>query len=144
MAREFSLAGLLRLRQLEQDVAASELGAANTRLSAIGSRRVRARTALGSSGSAPGNIVALHAVAAARASARSMLAELEAVERYEAEAVVEARARLDAARARAIGIEKLADKHTAAIAKEDVRTEQSIIDELASTAWHRTHHGSTE
>ncbi|HEV7956141.1 MAG TPA: flagellar FliJ family protein [Marisediminicola sp.] len=137
MSRNFSLAGLLRLRHLEQDVAASDLASANARVRDNASRRARARNALGSTASEASTIVALHAVAAARASSRSMFAEFEAVEQRAGASADEARQRFETARVRSIGLEKLADRHDAEVASEDLRLDQAAIDELAVSAWHR-------
>ena len=137
MPAPFSLAGLLRLRHLEQDLASAELAAANARRRESGARRDRVRAELGDTNGQPSDAAALHAVAAARASARSMLLELDALEQAHREAVEHAQDALSAARARSIGLEKLAEKHAAAVAAEAIRSEQSVIDELASTSWHR-------
>jgi flagellar protein FliJ len=100
---------------------------------------MRARTVLGSSMSEVANMAALHAVAAARSSSRSMLADLDAVAAERRTEVEHAQSAFDTARARAIGLEKLEGKHGAAQAAEDVHTEQTLLDEIASEAWHRNH-----
>ena len=137
MARTFTLAALLRLRHIEQDSATGALSAANARLRDHQSRRARARIELGGTPTDPANAAALNAVAAARAASRGMLADLESLELHELGVVSTARQQLDAARARAISLEKLAEKHDQLAAAEDLRVEQTIIDELASTSWHR-------
>lgn len=137
MPASFSLAGLLRLRHLEQDRAAAELAAANARRRESSGRRDRVRADLGDTNAQPTDAAALHAVAAARATARSMLLELDALEQADRDAVERAQDALSAARARSIGLEKLAEKHAAGVAAEAIRSEQSDIDELASTSWHR-------
>jgi flagellar FliJ protein len=139
MARAFSLAGLLRLRHVQQDEAASDLAAANARLREAAVRRAKAWAML-ESGSQLDGVVDSHsllAVAAARSSARSMLAELDAVVLGHEEAAGHAQVTFNAARARSIGLEKLEEKHTAVVAEEDVRSEQLVLDEIASTAWNR-------
>ena len=137
MARTFTLAALLRLRHIEQDSATGALSAANARLRDHQSRRARARIELGGTPTDPANAAALNAVAAARAASRGMLADLESLELHELGVVSTARQQLDDARARAISLEKLAEKHDQLAAAEDLRAEQTIIDELASTSWHR-------
>ncbi len=141
MARNFSLAGLLRLRKLEQDVAADELASANRRLRENRSLQSRTRIALGATGTEPTDAAALTAMAASRAAMCSMLAELDAVGRDESVAVASANSQLMEARKRSIGLEKLATKHDRVLAAEDLRSEQWAIDELAGTAWHRREGG---
>lgn len=137
MVRAFSLAGLLRLRHLEQDAAVGALSAANARLRENQIRRARIRAELAGSEAQPTDRLALTAVAVARSSARGMLAELEALGSIEAEAVARATAALTTARMKTVGLEKLAEKHHVEVVASDLKTEQSAIDELASTAWHR-------
>ena len=66
-----------------------------------------------------------------------MLADLLASEQLKDAAVNTAQAEFQAARARSVGLEKLEAKHSDAVAVEDLRTEQNVLDELAGTAWHR-------
>lgn len=143
MVRLFPLAGLLRLRHLQQDQAASQLAVANGRMRENNFRQMRARTALGSTLSEVANTAALHAVAAARASSRSTLADLEGVGAEVRTEVDQAQAVFDAARSRAIRLEKLEVRHTEAVAADDVHKEQTALDEIASGAWQR-HHGGAE
>ncbi|MEO7006695.1 MAG: hypothetical protein ABI275_03080 [Terrimesophilobacter sp.] len=144
MVRLFPLAGLLRLRHLQQDQAASQLAVANGRMRENNFRQMRARSALGTSLTEVANTAALHAVAAARASSRSTLADLEGVGEERRAEVDQAQAVFDAARSRAIGLEKLEGRHSEAVAAEDVHTEQTVLDEIASEAWHRNHEGAGE
>ena len=137
MARDFSLAGLLRLRHLEQDAAVGALSAANARLRENQIRRARIRAELASGETQPTDRLAFTAVAVARSSASGMLAELDAVGVLDAEAVERATAVLTTARMKTVGLEKLAAKHRGEVIEGDLKTEQSALDELASTAWHR-------
>ena len=137
MARTFPLAGLLRLRQLQQDRAAGELAAANAREQETRQARAEAYGALEESNSQAVDAVTMHAIAAARASSRSMLADLNALGTRHTAEVEAARAEFTAARARSVGLEKLEGKYAAAEAAEDLRSEQTILDELAGSAWHR-------
>ena len=144
MARLFPLAGLLRLRHLQQDQAAGDLAAANRRLKENAERRTRVRGALAGTATDVENTTALRAAVVARASSRSMLADLEALaierlsERERAQAV------FDAARAKSIGLEKLEEKHTAEVSAEDLHAEQAVLNEIASVSWHRERNGETE
>ena len=114
MNREFSLAGLLRLRQLQQDQAATGLARARSRSSSV---RVRE--------------------AAARSSAHSMLADLQNLTHLAEADEANARAEFIAARTRSVGLEKLQARHDAEVNSADLRAEQSALDEIASTLWHR-------
>lgn len=137
MGRDFPLAGLLRLRRLQQDSAAGNLAAANAALRRSSEARSEAYDSLAATPLEAADAATLTAIAAARASSRSMLADLLAVEALESAAVNSAQAEFQAARARSVGLEKLETKHSDAVAVEDLRTEQNILDELAGTAWHR-------
>ena len=137
MARTFPLAGLLRLRQLQQERAAGDLAAANARDQETRQARAEAYETLENSSSLPVDAATMHAIAAARASSRSMLADLNALGARRTTDVEAARAEFSAARARSVGLEKLEGKFAEAEAAEDLRTEQTILDELAGSAWHR-------
>lgn len=137
MGREFPLAGLLRLRRLQQDSAAGTLAAANAELRRTAEARKEAYGSLAETPLEAADAATLNAIAAARASSRSMLADLLAAEELKGAAVNTAQAEFQAARARSVGLEKLETKHSDAVAVEDLRTEQNILDELAGTAWHR-------
>ncbi|MDJ0325279.1 hypothetical protein QMG61_16050 [Cryobacterium sp. PH31-AA6] len=142
MARLFALAGLLRLRHLQQDQAAGDLAAANAVAAANAQRRANTRATLEVLPSTVTGAETLYAVAAARASARSMLAEMDALGSNYQSAVGEAQAAYDASRAESVSLEKLEGKHGAAVAADDLHAEQTILDEIASTAWHRNRIGS--
>ena len=137
MGRDFPLAGLLRLRRLQQDSAAGNLAAANADLRRSTEARSEAYDSLAATPLEAADAATLNAIAAARASSRSMLADLLAAEELKGAAVNTAQAEFQAARARSVGLEKLESKHSDAVAVEDLRTEQSILDELAGTSWHR-------
>ncbi|MCC3273711.1 flagellar FliJ family protein [Arthrobacter zhangbolii] len=137
MSRAFPLAGLLRLRQLQQDRAAGELSAANARNREARQARVEAYASLETSNTDAVDAATMNAIAAARASSRSMLADLNALGAQRTAEVETARAEFSAARARSVGLEKLQGKHAEAEAAENLRAEQTILDELAGTAWHR-------
>ncbi|MBG6178844.1 hypothetical protein [Arthrobacter sp. CAN_A1] len=134
MARSFPLAGLLRLRRIHQDQAAGELAAANAALRARTADRGTAVASLDRSLSRVDSAQALAAVAAARSSSRSMLRELEALETRSRVDQDRAQADFSAARARTISLEKLEERHTAAVHAEDLRVEQLVLDEIATNA----------
>lgn len=137
MSREFSLAGLLRLRRIQQDQAASGLARARSRSSSVRAREAAARRALGATDDPVSTSASLRAVAAARSSSASMLADLHSLGRVAETEEADARSAFIAARVRSVGLEKLQDRHHAELATEDLRAEQSTLDEIASTLWHR-------
>ncbi|WP_423183672.1 flagellar FliJ family protein [Arthrobacter sp. NyZ413] len=141
MNRQFSLAGLMRLRQTQQVAAASGLAQANSRSASVRERRAAAREELAESSGDAASAASLLAIAAARASAQSMLAELDALAASAEAEASEARTEYTEARRRAVGLEKLEARHGAAFEAHILRAEQSALDEIASSAWHR---GSTQ
>ncbi|QNE15619.1 flagellar export protein FliJ [Pseudarthrobacter sp. NBSH8] len=138
MNRQFPLAGLLRLRKMQEDQAASGLARANSRSATARDRRLAARTALGNSIEAAGSSSAMLAIAAARASSQGMLADLDALSAAADAQLATARTEYTEARRQALGLEKLELRHSAELAIADIRTEQGVLDEIASTSWHRT------
>ncbi len=137
MSRAFPLAGLLCLRHLRQDAAAAKLAGANARASAHGARQNAARGELQQTTSEVATAAALSAMAAARSSARSMLAELEAVSQQNRVQQDQAQTVFNEARAGSVRLEKLAAKHAEIVAAELLHSEQTVLDEIAVTAWHR-------
>jgi flagellar protein FliJ len=139
MARQFSLAGLLRIRRMQQDEALARAGAAQATLDAHRARVQAARSALATSPDEVTSSFTLLAVAAARSSASSMLTELMALDERCAGDVAEARSELVTARTRVVGLEKLQERHDAAVAAEELATEQAVLDEIGAQSWHRQH-----
>lgn len=131
--RSFPLAGLLRLRQLREDEAAGSLASANERLHASMSRVEELAEALDGTDLSPSDSASLYAVTAARASARSMLADLHALEAQLQAEQDRAQEQYRAARAATMGLEKLQERHREAGAAADLEAEQRVLDELAST-----------
>jgi len=132
MARTFRLAGLLRLRQVQEEQAASDLAAANARSRENAARQNRARAALGGVGAEATSSNVLYAIAAARSSSRSMLAELEAVDVHNRADVADAAAAYAAARARSLGVEKLEQRHIETRDADDLAAQQAVVDEIAT------------
>lgn len=137
MNRQFPLAGLLRLRRMQEDQAASGLARANSRSQSMRERRGAARTELQDSGAAVGSSSALLAIAAARASSQSMLADLDALAAAAESELATARSEYTEARRQAVGLEKLELRHGAELAVTELRSEQGVLDEIASSSWHR-------
>lgn len=143
MPRMFPFAGLLRLRQIQEEQAASDLAVAHARAREISSRQSRARTELGEGRNEATNSTVLYAVAAARASSRSMLAELDALDCEHQPSLDHAARAFAEARARSIGLEKLEDRHSETTVAEALHAEQAALDEIAVTGWHRNKEGDT-
>lgn len=137
MTRNFALGGLLRLRRLEQDQAAGGLAAANAGTRESAAREAAARSVLSESTVAAGSLGAMHGIAAARASSRSMVAELSAVTAERRRRAEEAQQEYSAARKNTLSLEKLAFRHSEAEALLELQAEQIVLDELAGTAWQR-------
>jgi flagellar FliJ protein len=139
MTSSFPLAGLLRLRKLQEDQAAAALSAARGRADEVRRRRRRLRDGLdaGPSTGAGGASSVEHivAIAAARASTSSMLSELEALGRSTADEEARALADHQESRRRALTLEKLEAGHQAAEAAERGIEEQRVLDELAVRGW---------
>jgi flagellar protein FliJ len=143
MTRTFALAGLLRLRGIQEDQAAAELSTANARSRAIHARKSAARLELQDGPVDVSSVKALHMAAISRASSRSMLADLLALEAVQAEETAAAQTAFIAAQARTAGLEKLEAKHKAGVAAADLSAEQTALDEIASGALHRLKEAST-
>ncbi|SFN41997.1 hypothetical protein [Mycetocola miduiensis] len=135
MTRTFSLAGLLRLRRIREDQAAGSLAAANARVRENAERTARVRSSLDENGTVVSNTAALHAVSTARASSRSMLAELNALAVLRQSAADESAAEFAAARSQSVRIEKLELRHGERVAQQDLHAEQIVLDEIASRSW---------
>lgn len=131
--RRFRLAGLLRVRKLQEEQAAAELGRA------VGSReQARARAAQAgqelSGHNTPTNvdIATWRAVLAARTALhQNVLLATAAVDTAQ-RAVTEREDEWQAARVRAVPLEKLEEKHDERMAEEDLHTEQLELDEAAT------------
>lgn len=137
MSRAFSLAGLLRLRHLQQDQAAGDLAQANAQSRAMSARIGEARGALDNLPNDPAGADTFHAIVAARASSRSMLAELAGLDGVAKRAASVAQLEYESRKAASVSLEKLELRHTAVEAEADLHSEQAVIDEIASTGWHR-------
>jgi flagellar FliJ protein len=137
MTSHFPLAGLLRLRRLEEDRAAARYGAASARLAALTARQ---ESSLAEADQLPAEfetVSALAAAAAARASSMSMLSEIRALTTTAEAERDTAQRDFGAARARTVGLEKLEARHASAATAAELAAEQVVLDELGSSARHR-------
>ncbi len=130
-ARQFPLAGLLRLRQIREDEARATLEGAVRRSRETSARRLKVRDGLRESFVDVTDAAALSAVAAGRATAGNMLAELDELQQAESARLAEAANGYTAARTRTAALEKLATRHAEHLRAEDERREQLELDEFA-------------
>jgi flagellar FliJ protein len=137
MNRQFSLAGLLRIRKIQQDQAASSLARATSRSRSIRVREAAAREQLDDSADSVSGTAGLRAVAASRAAAQGMFAELQALADIADAETAEAQALFTEARTRSVSLEKLEARHLAERLAAELSAEQGALDEIASIAWHR-------
>lgn len=131
MGRNFPLAGLLRLRELQESKAAGELAVANKELRG-GHEAMRNMRESGNTEQYPVDGASMLAVAASRASTSSMLVELTALVGSLSENANVAGREHQRARAEVKALEKLADKHATELHLEDLGQEQALLDDLGS------------
>ncbi len=133
MTTAFRLAGLLRLRKLQEDQASAGLARANAGRTAHARRLAGARGDLADSPAEAGSAVALAATAAARSASRSLLLELETLAATLEMEAEEAQAALIEAKTAASSLDKLSERHRQDCVSAELLAEQSFLDELALT-----------
>lgn len=131
MSRLFSLAGLLRVRAIQERQAAQQLSRAVIDADQTRTRDRHARAALAATESDAVDVRTLAALAAARVASRSMLADLEALSEQQQETVDAARSAHDSARRAVRGLDRLAVAHERRVRVEELRVEQHELDEIA-------------
>lgn len=132
----FSLAGLLRLRKLQEDQRAAELNSARDRESVGLARTRRIRRTLAEGHEDPTAHASLASIAAVRASSATMLSELSEIDGANAaEVAIAAGAHADAHR-KTLGLEKLEARFEEKKLADELRAEQLLLDDLSSRAWH--------
>jgi len=133
MQRQFPLAGLARLRKLQEERAAADLALANAVARAAENRREGLATLMGrASMPARAGELEWQAAIAARAALTGLVDEATiavdvAVRRGEIAA-----AQWTGARTRVAMLDKLAERHEGLVRAEDDRVEQLLLDEVAS------------
>lgn len=137
MSAPFSLAGLLRLRKVQEDQAAGEYAVATARIRRTSTRVRHVRDELAAATSAPVSAATLHALAAARAAAQSQLADLSHVLAADELSAVRALDGLNSARRAVSALEKLEHRHRVESVTEELRREQIGLDERTVQEWHR-------
>ncbi len=131
MSEIFRLAGLMRLRRLQEDSTRAELARTRAVERDRRKREDRVRHILGESAVDAGSAETVQSIAAARASSASMLGELGALVAQDRAAVAVAEAAHREARARSLQLEKLEERHAARVRADDLRAEQKVLDEHA-------------
>lgn len=132
MTRSFSLAGLLRVREIQERAAAQRLSRAviDARHTEARDRTLRAH--LASAGTEAVDVRSLAALAASRVAGRTLLTDLSALSELQNETVAQARAEHADARREMRGLDRLAQAHASRVRADDLRTEQAELDEIGS------------
>jgi len=135
MNRSFGLAGLKRLRDLKEAGAAGTLAAANAELTRGRSQTQRALETMSDSAEQVATGADLLAIAAARASNRSMLTEMQANLVALQHTAEQAEHEHREARRNAVIVEKLEQRHEVAAARAELTAEQARLDEAAQRGY---------
>ncbi|GAA1412319.1 MULTISPECIES: flagellar export protein FliJ [Oerskovia] len=138
MSTKFRLAGVLRLRRLEEDTAKARLASAHADLAQTVEEAGGLSAYLESSPDRATTGASLAAIAASRAATSAMFAALEAEARRKSAEVDAAFSGLQGARTARLGLEKLEDRHDQDVARAEGRAEQVTLDEVASSTWRPT------
>lgn len=136
MERAFRLAGLLRLRRLQQDLAAGRLATSNAALRMAHERRGGAQMALADSRLPDGDHGAWGAAVAARVTFGVLLVEATECVGGARDRVQVSMGEWSAARSLSVGLEKLEAKHGVVVRYEDDRQERIVLDEVALRGAH--------
>lgn len=131
MTRSFSLAGLLRVRSIQERAAAQELSRAVIEENQTRTRERHLRAALAATDSDAVDVRSLAAMAAARVAGRSMLADLESLAQVQQQAVSDAQSTHSEVRREVRGLDRLAAAHLARMQADALRAEQHELDEIA-------------
>lgn len=129
--RSFSLAGLLRVRGIQERAAAEHLSRAAIERSRTQTRERHLRSALGSDAETATDVRTLAALAAGRVASRSALADLVALRKVQDAALAAARAGHDAARLEEQRLVRLAEAHASRERLRAQQAEQAELDEIA-------------
>ncbi|WP_159798816.1 flagellar FliJ family protein [Puerhibacterium puerhi] len=134
MNRTFPLAGLLRVREVEEDRAAGELARAQRDRAAADERVEAVRAELQGQDPRPANDAAWQAMVAGRAALSALLSESIAA-RQAAEQQVRGREQdWTAARTRTRAVARLAERHAERVTAAERKAEQAGLDEIAARA----------
>ncbi|HEY8722015.1 flagellar export protein FliJ [Pengzhenrongella sp.] len=133
MERAFRLAGLLRLRRLQEDQAAARLASANAALRSAQAHRDARAVALADALLPDGDQRAFGRAVVGRTALRFLLVEAIELAAGAREVAQVSTTQWQATRSRSVGLEKLEDKHVLLVRYEDDRTEQIVLDEIAGS-----------
>jgi len=132
VSRAFRLAGLLRLRAFAEEQAAAQRATSVRGRDAAAARAVATQTALGSAVFPEGTDArGVQAVVASRLALSALLVDRRAQVLVAQDEVDAADAAWSAARTQTRTLEKLQEKHEAAVRVEEQRAEQVVLDEVA-------------
>jgi len=131
LTRSFSLAGLLRVRSIQERAAARELSRAVIEANQTRTRERHLRAALAATEADAVDVRSLAAMAAARVAGRSMLADLESLAQLQQQAVEQAQSTHSDKRREVRGLDRLEAAHSARQQAEALRAEQHDLDEIA-------------
>lgn len=132
MSRSFSLAGLLRVREIQERAAAQRLSRAVIDAQHTEARDRSLRAHLSTAGSDAVDVRTLAALAAARVASRTLLTDLSLLSETQMQTVEHASAEHAQARRAMRGLDKLAQAHAALVRTDELRAEQSALDEIGS------------
>jgi len=131
--RSFRLAGLLRLRALQEEQAAAALALANADAGRAGEHHQETRNVMaGTVFPDHGNENTWRAAVADRAAMASLVGDAAIAVQVATRRSELAAAEWTAARTSVATLDKLEDRHDAVVRAEDERTEQLVLDEAAS------------
>ncbi|KQO98236.1 flagellar FliJ family protein [Leifsonia sp. Leaf264] len=130
---QWSLIGLLRIRKMQEDQAAAGLAAANHRVreSKVSQDRVRHR--LASLGTEATDVDTLRAIAASRAASAASISDFNHLIKMGAAEVEEAQTAFAEAKRNTSSLEKLHTRFTDEQLAAELREEQLVLDEIASS-----------
>lgn len=129
--RPFSLAGLLRVRTIQERSAAEDLSRAAVARRQTEAREHHLRNALSAGDSSATDVHTLAALAATRVSSRHQLSDLRLLGQTQDADLAAARARHQSARIEEHGLTKLADAHARSEFDRLLHAEQQELDEIA-------------
>lgn len=129
----FRLAGILRIRGIQQQQAAGDLAQANHSLARVVQRRAEIRAQLAGTTTDAAGAGAIAAMSSTRAAAQSMLADLSALHASAEVTADDASAAYNLTRARTRALEKLQERHDQQQTEALEAREQAALDEIAVT-----------
>lgn len=132
MKRSFSLAGLLRVREIQERAAAQRLSRAVIDAQHTEARDRSLRAHLSGVGSEAVDVRSLAALAAARVAGRTLLVDLTTLSELQKRTVDEARTEHAEARRAMRGLDRLAEAHALRMRTAELQAEQTDLDEIGS------------